>query len=105
MHASDGGFATVIGADVAVIAVQWRPREAGTGEAVVLDGADVVVVTGGFVVGVYTAAVRGTGIVSAGIPIIAVERNGPDALTFLALLADGAGITVIAGFASVGGLE
>src|SRR5207247_10346330 len=69
------GAAGVVGAEVAVVAVQGRSAGAAPGGAGVVGGAGVAVVAGGVVVRVHAATSGGARVVGTGVPVVAGDRS------------------------------
>jgi len=88
------GFDAV--AHVSVVTYQRRAAGALSLDALVLGGTDIAVIAGKIIVHVRTPGLRRARIIRTYIPVVALHIHATGAHTFGALVADGAGVPVVA---------
>jgi len=96
------GIAEVRGTRIGIIAVHRIAAEASALDALVFDGAEIVIIAGSCAVRVDAARLRVTDLGGAHVPVVAIQAAGRRALSVLAVVPHCAGIAVIAQDLQVG---
>ncbi len=103
MDTADVGVAGVVRTAVRVVAIQDRPRDAASSDACIVHGANIIICAGSRIRDKYAADDLITGVVSADLPVVAVELVGTRfTAATLTAVTHGAGVAIVAGARGVG---